>query len=618
MVLFVPIGANSQVTIGSGSLPSEWSLLDLDASDIPRALHLPRLDITARDALMSSASSQSDQNLAIGLMIFNTETRCIEIWNSREWVSLCDGDIPDPCAGLGVMSTFFCSGSTIADLTAAARAAGGRGIIHWYAHAAGGGRLSDSHVLTGTRYYADNCADIDYRVPVSVSLVNCLPINPNNGQVAAFVNVMYDFQHQRLEAFTTSGGQPISWQWQVSTDNSTWQNIDGATSATFTIPAYFMYQTNYTGIVRGIGNNQNPNDVDFNIRELYFRCLLSNPESENVPTISLGIYFIRTNTSGFGIDANGVRYLTIPRGGTLNGGEIKLALLHLGQSGTGSWNQNGTFDDSHNLDDAGDLGDFYQWGRIPDGHQHVVWSKRTDVPPTNSQFMRNIITPFAGGPNATSAVVPRASVVQVHTPTGQIDDDSGIGYFIAIPGSNIGDWGAGNIIASQRWGNGVNSRGGSPTSLSDWSFPENAPVGSNPCPPGWRVPSRFEIWDLYRGNGTNLPPTTVINNPYTTLSANVNIWRWRDAHPDAQAVGGVMISNRNNGETVYLPAAGWRHHTNGEQGSAVVSNIGVHLWSSTGTQIQAHFLQASSSGLRIVATADQTTNVLGMSVRCVQ
>jgi len=90
-VLFTSIGVNAQVTIGSNNPPSQWSLLDLDASDIRRALHLPRLDNDAREALFLS---DNPNQLAEGLMIFNTETRCLEFWNGTEWVSLCDGDIP--------------------------------------------------------------------------------------------------------------------------------------------------------------------------------------------------------------------------------------------------------------------------------------------------------------------------------------------------------------------------------------------------------------------------------------------------------------------------------------------------------------------------------------------
>jgi len=97
MVFFTPMGANAQVTIGSSNPPSEWSLLDLNENadgTSSRALHLPRLDDTARDALVSPASLQSDRDLAEGLMIFNTETFCLEFWNGEEWISLCDGDTP--------------------------------------------------------------------------------------------------------------------------------------------------------------------------------------------------------------------------------------------------------------------------------------------------------------------------------------------------------------------------------------------------------------------------------------------------------------------------------------------------------------------------------------------
>ena len=100
-MMLAPIGASAQVTIGSSNPPSPWSLLDLDNpenTDRHRALHLPRLSETARDALMPNAD-------AMGLMIFNTDTRCLEFWNSTEWISLCD-DAPHPVrCGTGGVAT---------------------------------------------------------------------------------------------------------------------------------------------------------------------------------------------------------------------------------------------------------------------------------------------------------------------------------------------------------------------------------------------------------------------------------------------------------------------------------------------------------------------------------
>jgi len=83
---------SSQVTIGSSNPPSPWSLLDLDNpadTDRHRALHLPRLDNDAREALTPNADAQ-------GLMIFNTDTRCLEFWNSTEWISLCVDALNEP------------------------------------------------------------------------------------------------------------------------------------------------------------------------------------------------------------------------------------------------------------------------------------------------------------------------------------------------------------------------------------------------------------------------------------------------------------------------------------------------------------------------------------------
>jgi len=86
-MLLIPIGVSAQVTIGSSNPPSEFSLLDLDTSIFPRALHLPRLTEDERDALVPHGINVE----AKGLMIFNRSTQCLEFWNGEVWISLCDG-----------------------------------------------------------------------------------------------------------------------------------------------------------------------------------------------------------------------------------------------------------------------------------------------------------------------------------------------------------------------------------------------------------------------------------------------------------------------------------------------------------------------------------------------
>jgi len=91
LVLFSFGKLSSQVTIGSSALPSEASLLYLDASINHRALHLPRLTEADREALVPSGTPNVE---ARGLMIFNRDTQCLEFWNETEWVSLCVGQTP--------------------------------------------------------------------------------------------------------------------------------------------------------------------------------------------------------------------------------------------------------------------------------------------------------------------------------------------------------------------------------------------------------------------------------------------------------------------------------------------------------------------------------------------
>ena len=94
LVFFASLGVNAQVTVGSNNPPSPWSLLYLDAREQQRALHNARLTTDQRNALVTTDSPQTAQDDAMGLLLFNTETQCLEFWNGSQWVSLCRGDIP--------------------------------------------------------------------------------------------------------------------------------------------------------------------------------------------------------------------------------------------------------------------------------------------------------------------------------------------------------------------------------------------------------------------------------------------------------------------------------------------------------------------------------------------
>jgi len=86
-VLFtVPLKA--QVTIGAQTAPDNYSLLVLVTTQAKKGVHLPRLNTTERDALIPATTA--DSAAAVGVAVYNTTTNCYDVWNGKQWLSLCD------------------------------------------------------------------------------------------------------------------------------------------------------------------------------------------------------------------------------------------------------------------------------------------------------------------------------------------------------------------------------------------------------------------------------------------------------------------------------------------------------------------------------------------------
>ena len=422
----------------------------------------------------------------------------------------------------------------------------------------------------------------------------CPLLDPDDIFVTGYVNVMYDFQFHTLEAYT-NGCAPTAWQWKVSTSrNGTYTNISGAVSPTYTVPVNFI--TSNPAFSSAVNN------------ELFFKCEMTNYAGTTLQSDAnaLGIEFIRTNTSGYGT-YNGVRYLTIARARHLGTGsnQITFALLNLGASGTGACT-NGVNNISDNglLNDAGDLGDYYQWGRVADGHQHTVWSK-------NPSTRVNTFQPATGSYSATSLPVAHGGSAQVYTSTLQIAATNTPYYGSFITGST--DWGTGTAGAEDRWGNTVNNtRVGIPLNLSQWTAKARA---NNPCPTGWYIPSRYDGWDTYRGDGFNDPSSFTGAAAYGSYN---NTWRLRNVQANTNAWGGVIIANAA-GEKLFLPTMGYRMDSN----AAPSGTTYFYGWTST-------FYSPVSGGMVYSAAYDFATGTnvnmgggnlgypRGVPVRCVR
>jgi hypothetical protein len=175
--------------------------------------------------------------------------------------------------------------------------------------------------------------------------------------------------------------------------------------------------------------------------------------------------------------------------------------------------------------------------------------------------------------------------------------------------------------AFNRWGNGSQTRSTAPLNAdagtSGWTYPEN-----NPCAvlgSGWRVPSAFEQWDMYRGNGSTVLPTSIsapFYNPTTAQTGSGNIWNWRPVS-DNNVVGGAIISLPDTGEKVFLPAAGFRDR-NGDisrQGEFVLQwssttqtdgspNTSARNWSFTATQVGIGVVNNRASAFNVRCVKD--------------
>lgn len=117
--------AHSQVTVGTGTPPRDFSVLEVSTVDTKGGLRLPQLYTAERDAWRDYFLGTATDNPVItggpgvtpeeaaaaeGLAIFNLDTKCYEYWNATRWVSLCEGNSqmtisPDPCTNVAADGT---------------------------------------------------------------------------------------------------------------------------------------------------------------------------------------------------------------------------------------------------------------------------------------------------------------------------------------------------------------------------------------------------------------------------------------------------------------------------------------------------------------------------------
>ena len=89
LLLLSGVYLQAQVTVGADSIPQPFSALEI-ISNGDRGLRLPQMDSIQRNDLRSTSGFiAEEQGKARGLMIFNTDTKCVNTWNGAVWIERC-------------------------------------------------------------------------------------------------------------------------------------------------------------------------------------------------------------------------------------------------------------------------------------------------------------------------------------------------------------------------------------------------------------------------------------------------------------------------------------------------------------------------------------------------
>ncbi|MDR1591649.1 MAG: hypothetical protein LBS16_02020, partial [Prevotellaceae bacterium] len=182
------------------------------------------------------------------------------------------------------------------------------------------------------------------------------------------------------------------------------------------------------------------------------------------------------------------------------------------------------------------FGDWYQWGRVADGHEK---------------------------PNSTTYAGPTSDV----DANGQATDTGGKGQFIkgstsyydwrATHQHNL--WGNGEGVSSQgsdNQGGVLSSSDGNYYQNTDWAIPDN-----NPCPSGWRVPTQDE-WERLINYGCGTPQTaggdiTVSSTGTATTTRGGNELTWVPVKGGKVTSSGWAATTGNLGGYAVYKKADW-------------------------------------------------------------
>jgi hypothetical protein len=395
------------------------------------------------------------------------------------------------------------------------------------------------------------CPGAPFDVTITVSGATPIPLT-DDYRIDGCVSVMYTYQTQELTVRDVSdpmeddiSEKNYQWQQRVYKNSSEvtsgWTDISGETSATYVIP---VYRFNTSGTTPTVTTSDEvyvlyrcliDNSVTGAPREAYFGSITS-AGCKQMQFIHLGdyatIYAMAANNDGL----IPVKLKTGPNVGDT----IIIAHANLGAELDA---MNGGI-----TNDACDFGDLYQWGRETDGHEKIQWGKDGSG---KIVYVDKSVSVDRDAGLSSSDYDPTSKQVLAVSPYS--------GNFIFDPEPTSPDF-------AQRWTD-------TQADMKDLWMADKPPA--DPCPMGWRVPTKEQWASLYGS-----VPETKVTPPSTP-----NLWTASPTFTDTIA-GGYIVAN-TNANRIFLPAASVRNgqplesqpeHAGGEMAPHAQAGLQGRYW----------------------------------------
>ena len=232
------INLNAQVTIGDNKVSEPFSVLELVSNDT-RGMRLPQLT-TAERLSISNANGGNPEMM--GLTVFDKDTKCVEVWNGFVWIEKCAPfEQSNPVAAATI-----CNGTTYNFVLpdAIGGKVGATITYQWeqssdkitWINALGVSTNANyaTPALTNSTWYrrkAANGIETIISEPSLVTVYDALTAGTISSTQAICANTA---PAAFTETAPTGGTGTYTYQWQSSPNGTTWTDISGATSATYT------------------------------------------------------------------------------------------------------------------------------------------------------------------------------------------------------------------------------------------------------------------------------------------------------------------------------------------------------------------------------------------------